>query len=111
LCARFPSGPFCTLHDNFVRYESEPVKITRLAARKQKKVLRIRYTVSKRGSGTLTLSKGGKPVTSRRLTFTSGGDHLVTWTAPKKRGSYQLSFDTVSLNGLKSDATKTLTLR
>ena len=111
LCARFPSGPFCTLHDNFVRYETEPVKITRLAARKQKRTLRIRYRVSKRGSGTLTLSKGGKTVASSRFTFTGGGDHLLTWTAPRKRGSYELSFDTVSLNGLKSSATKTVVLR
>jgi D-glucuronyl C5-epimerase C-terminus len=111
LCARFPSGPFCTLHDNFVRYESEPVKITRLAARKQKKTLRVRYTVSKRGSGTLTLSRGGKTVTSSRITFIAGGDHLLSWTAPKKRGTYELSFDTVSLNGVKSSATKTLNLR
>ena len=111
LCARFPSGPFCTLHDNFARYETEPVKITRLAARKQKRTLRIRYTVSKRGSGTLTLSKGGKTVASSRFAFSSGGDHLLTWTAPKKRGSYELSFDTVSLNGLKSSATKTVVLR
>jgi D-glucuronyl C5-epimerase-like protein len=111
LCARFPTGPFCTLHDNFARYETEPVKITRLAARKQKRTLRIRYTVSKRGSGTLTLSKGGKTVASSRFTFTSGGDHLLTWTAPKKRGSYELSFDTVSLNGLKSSAVKTVNLR
>jgi hypothetical protein len=110
LCARFPSGPFCTLHDNFVRYESEPVKITKLSARKDKKTLRIRFTVSKRGSGTLSLTKGGKTVDSTRLSFTLG-DHLVSWTAPRKRGSYELRLDTVSLNGLKSTAAKTLTLR
>ena len=30
LCARFPAGPFCRVHDHFARYETEPVRIAHL---------------------------------------------------------------------------------
>ena len=111
LCPRFPSGPFCTLRDNFARYETEPVKIGRLAARRRGRTLHIRYTVSKRGSGTLTLSKpGGHALHSVRLGL-SRGSRLIVWDAPRRRGTYELKLETESLNGLESSASKLVKLR
>lgn len=104
MCQRW-QAPFCDLAANFHRYETEPVKLTNLRARvdKRRKQLRVGFTISKRSGITLSVKRGTKPV----YTFLSPlehGAHKVNWPLPK-RGSYQILLSAKSLNGITSSTT------
>jgi D-glucuronyl C5-epimerase-like protein len=101
MCTRW-QAPFCDLAANFARYETEPVKLTSLRARadKKKKQLRVGFTISKRSGITLSLKRGTKTVDDW-LSPLERGAHKITWGLPK-RGSYQIVLSAKSLNGLTS---------
>jgi D-glucuronyl C5-epimerase C-terminus len=104
LCDKF-GDPFCAEAENFARYETEPVAITSVATKVQKKRKRIiaSFMLSKRGSVRVTLERAGAPVRS----WSGGmlrGKHTLTWTLPRK-GDYQLVVTATSLNGIASQAT------
>lgn len=101
LCGRFPSGPFCTLHEHFARYEAEPVALGRLRVRRHGRRLRIRVWTSKRGSATLRLLHAGHAVRARTLVL-SRGTHVVSWPLPARHRHYLLRLDATSLNGVRS---------
>lgn len=104
MCDRW-QDPFCGLASNFARYEKEPVKLTSLRARvdKKKKQLRVGFTISKRGGITLALRRGGKTVYNF-LSPLERGAHKISWPLPKK-GSYEITLSAKSLNGVASDTT------
>lgn len=110
LCKRFPDGPFCRTADRFARYETEPVTIGRLQARRRGKALRVRVWVSKRGSGTLSLTRRGRTIRRTQVALTRG-THTVAWLAPHRRRTYRLTFRALSLNGIASSAERRLKLR
>jgi len=109
LCGRFPSGPFCTLHEHFARYETEPVALGRLRVRRHGRTLRIRVWTSKRGSATLRLLHGRHSVRGGSL-FLSRGTHEVSWPLPARHRHYVLRLDATSLNGLRSSRTRRFAL-
>jgi hypothetical protein len=103
MCQRW-QAPFCDLANNFHRYETEPVALSPLAARvdKRKKQLRVGFTISKRSGITLSLRRGTKTVYNF-LSPLERGSHKVKWPLPK-RGSYQIVLSAKSLNGVSSQA-------
>jgi len=109
MCDRW-QAPFCDLAANFQRYETEPVELTSLRAKvdKRKKQLRVGFTISKRSGVTLTLERGSKTVYNW-LSPLERGKHKITWRLPK-RGSYQIVLGAKSLNGLTSETSIALTV-
>ena len=110
LCNRFERGPFCTLHERFARYETEPVKIGRLRARRHGRVLRIRVWTSKRGSARVRLIHAGHTIRSGTL-YLDRGAQLVSWRAPRRHRHYILRLDASSLNGVDSTRERRLVVR
>ena len=110
MCQRW-QAPFCDLAANFHRYETEPVQLTALRARadRRKKQLRVGFTVSKRSGITLTLRRGTKTVYNY-LSPLERGPHKITWPLPKKRGTYQLALSAKSLNGMTSSASSAVSI-
>ncbi len=110
MCDRWQQ-PFCDEADNFARYEKEPVKLTSLRARVDKKrhQLRVGFKISKRSGITMALTRGGKTV-YRFLSPLERGAHKISWPLPH-RGSYQIVLSAKSLNGVTSDTTLDLRVR
>jgi hypothetical protein len=101
MCGRW-QAPFCDLAANFHRYETEPVALSALRVKidRRKKQLRVGFTISKRSGITLALKRGSKTVYSWASPL-ERGPHKLTWRLPKP-GSYQLTLSAKSLNGLTS---------
>jgi hypothetical protein len=104
MCDRWQE-PFCAEAANFERYEKEPVKLSSLRARvdRRAKQLRVGFKISKRSGITLSVKRGSKSV----YTFLSSlerGRHKLSWPLPAK-GSYQIVLSAKSLNGVTSSTT------
>jgi hypothetical protein len=109
LCDKF-GDPFCTEAGNFARYETEPVAITAVATKVQKKRKRIiaSFVLSKRGSVRATLERDGAAVRS----WSGGmlrGRHTLIWALPPT-GDYELVIKATSLNGIASEASSQATI-
>jgi hypothetical protein len=109
LCTKF-GEPFCGEAGNFARYEKEPVAITSVATKVQRKLKRITasFVLSKRGSIRATLERDGTAVRA----WSGGmlrGRHTLVWTLPPK-GDYELVVKATSLNGIASEASSQATV-
>jgi hypothetical protein len=109
LCTSY-GDPFCAEAERFALYESEPVEITALSTKIQRKLKRITagFTLSKRGSVQVTLERDGQALRSWSGGVLRGG-HSLTWTLPKK-GDYDLVVAATSLNGVKSETEAPVTV-
>ena len=101
MCQRW-QAPFCDMAANFRRYETEPVTLSSLRAKvdRRKKQMRVGFAISKRSGITLSARRGTKTV----YNFVSPlerGPHRVVWPLPK-RGRYTIVLSAKSLNGLTS---------
>jgi hypothetical protein len=103
LCTKF-ADPFCAEAENFKRYEAEPVTISSVKTKVQRKRKRIiaSFTLSKRGSIRVTLERDGQAVRTWSGGMLRGG-HTLTWTLPPK-GTYDLVVNATSLNGIASES-------
>lgn len=102
LCPKF-GEPFCGEAANFHRYETEPIAITAVTTRVQKRRKHIvaSFTLSKRGSIRVTLERDGQSVRA----YSAGmlrGPHTLTWKLPPA-GTYDLVVTATSLNGIPSE--------
>ena len=84
LCTKF-GEPFCSEADNFARYEKEPVAISSVATKVQRKLKRITasFVLSKRGSIRATLERDGTAVHA----WSGGmlrGRHTLIWRLPRR---------------------------
>jgi len=108
LCDKF-GDPFCAESDNFARYQTEPVAVTRMSLRTyRKKYVRASFVLSKRGTVTATLERDGSAIRSYASSMTRGR-HTLTWKRPPK-GDYDLVVRTTSLNGIASEQDLPVTL-
>jgi hypothetical protein len=109
MCQRWQS-PFCELAANFHRYETEPVALSAVRARSDKRRhrLRVGFTISKRSGVTLKLVRGTKSV-STYVAPLMRGDHVISWPLPKA-GGYEIQLSAKSLNGLTSQASKPISI-
>src|SRR3954451_13026048 len=111
LCTKF-GDPFCNEAANFKRYETEPVTITAVATKVQRKrkLIVASFALSKRGTVDVELQRAADGSTVR--TYTAGmlrGAHHLTWKLPPK-GDYELVVSATSLNGIKSSNQATATV-
>jgi hypothetical protein len=102
MCDRWQE-PFCGEAANFARYEKEPVKLSSLRARvdRKRKQVRVGFKISKRSGVTMTLERGGKTV-YKFLSSLERGPHKISWPLPH-RGGYQIVLSAKSLNGVTSE--------
>jgi D-glucuronyl C5-epimerase C-terminus len=104
LCDKF-GDPFCAESDNFARYQTEPVAISRMSLRalkgKRKKYVVATFVLSKRGTVTASLQRDGSPIRSYTAAMTRGR-HTLTWKRPPK-GDYDLVVKATSLNGIAGE--------
>jgi len=109
MCDRWQE-PFCGEAANFARYEEEPVKLSSLRARvdRKRKQLRVGFTISKRSGITMAITRGGKTV-YRWLSPLERGPHKISWPLPRK-GKYEITLSAKSLNGVTSDKTLDLSI-
>jgi D-glucuronyl C5-epimerase C-terminus len=109
MCDRWQE-PFCGEAANFARYEKEPVRLSSLRARvdRKKKQLRVGFSISKRSAITMTITRGGKSV-YRWISPLERGPHKISWPLPRK-GDYEITLSAKSLNGVTSDKTLDLTI-
>ena len=107
MCERW-QAPFCEEAANFHRYETEPVALSALRARSDKRHRRLRvgFSMSKRAGVSLKLVRGTRAVYSY-VAQLFGGDHVIAWPLPK-RGSYEIELSVKSLNGLTSETSRTV---
>src|SRR4051794_19189468 len=111
LCDKF-GDPFCAEADNFKRYETEPVEISAITTKVQRKrkLIVASFALSKRGTVDVELQRAADGSTVR--TYTAGmlrGAHHLTWKLPPK-GDYELVVSATSLNGIKSSNQATATV-
>jgi hypothetical protein len=109
LCTKF-GDPFCSEAANFHRYETEPVEITavKLRVQKRRKHVLATFTTSKRGTIRVTLERTGSVVRA----YSGGslrGPHTLTWPLPPG-GDYQLVVAATSPNGIASEASTDATI-
>lgn len=110
MCTRW-RAPFCTLAANYQRYETEPVALSRLQARQDRRHHRllVRFTISKRSGITLRLVRGNRNLLGW-VSPLGRGRHYINWPLPK-RGKYVLVLSAKSLNGIPSEISLPLTVR
>ena len=109
LCDKF-ADPFCAEAENFARYETEPIAISSVKTKVQRKRKRIvaSFVLSKRGSIRATLERDGSAVRSWSGSMLRGG-HTLKWTLPPK-GDYELVVSATSLNGIASESSAATTV-
>jgi hypothetical protein len=95
------------MHDDFARYETEPVRIGHMRTARHGSTLRVRVWTSKRGYGTLGLRLGKHTVRSVSLSLWRG-THSIALTIPKRHRHYRLRLDAISPNEIRSSAERTL---
>jgi hypothetical protein len=103
LCTKF-ADPFCAEAENFKRYETEPIAISAVKTKVQRKRKRIlaSFVLSKRGSVRVTLERADGAVVRAWSGSMLRGPHTLIWTLPPK-GDYILVVKTTSLNGITSE--------
>src|SRR3954454_21920351 len=111
LCDKF-GDPFCAEADNFKRYETEPVEISAITTKVQRKrkLIVASFALSKRGTINVALRRAADGSIVR--SYTAGmlrGAHHLSWKLPPK-GDYDLVVNATSLNALKSSGEATATV-
>jgi hypothetical protein len=112
LCDRIGGEPFCSMAENFDRYEDEPVRFGTARIRATKTIVEGRVYVSKRSTIRATLWRGATAV--RTVTLAGKrGTFRVRFTRPNAKGTYRISFDATALTGQRSstEATRSLARR
>jgi hypothetical protein len=104
LCERIGGEPFCTMHANFARYETEPVGLGPMKIRASRTEIVGQALMSKRGSVTATLYRDDDPVQTLRF-LGSRGTLRVRFARPKRAGRYRIDVTVTSLNNLRSSIT------
>lgn len=110
LCTKF-ADPFCVEAENFKRYETEPIAISAVKTKVQRKRKRIvaAFVLSKRGTVRVTLERAdGTAVRSWSGGMLRGG-HTLMWPLPPK-GDYSLVVRATSLNGIASEGDAVATI-
>jgi Ni/Co efflux regulator RcnB len=104
LCDRIGGDPFCSMRDNFARYETEPVVLGTPRIRATKTTISAQVGMSKRGSVTIALYRDDVRQTSTTL-LGHRGTITVQFARPKRAGTYRVDVAATSPNGLRSSAT------
>jgi hypothetical protein len=110
LCEKLGPGVYCDAADRFEGYETESPRLDLHTSRLVEDNLQyVNFTVSKRSSVRLTISRNGNVVHSASATV-AYGDHAYPWT-PTRPGDYVATLAAESFNGTHGSTSGTITVR
>ena len=112
LCTRIGGEPFCSMAENFDRYETEPVRFGTARVVATKKLIEGRVYVSKRSTVRATLYRDDVAINAFTLAA-KRGTFRVKFTRPRGGGDYRITFAATALTGQRSstEAARTLASR
>jgi hypothetical protein len=110
LCEKLGPGPYCDAAARFEGYQGESPRLELITSRLVEKNLQyVRFSVSKRSSVRLTISRNGSVVHSASATV-AYGKHAYPWT-PRRDGDYVVTLSAESFNGTSGADSGTITVR
>jgi hypothetical protein len=110
LCEKLGPGPHCDYAARFEAYLGESPRVELLTSRLVEGNLQyVRFSLSKRSSVRMTVSRGGRVVHSASATVPYG-TRAFAWT-PDEPGDYVVTLTAESFNGTEGSASGTITVR
>ena len=110
LCEKLGPGPYCDAADRFEGYEFESPRVELLTSQLVEDNLQyVRFSLSKRSTVQLTISRSGKVVHSASATVPYG-TRAFAWT-PSRPGDYVVTLAAESFNGTNGATSGTITVR
>ena len=109
MCDRTQADVYCGTAARFTEYESEPPELA-LGAPKVRggKTGTLRVRLSKISSVTVRVSRGDTVVATRALGTIPYGLNRVSWKAPRRKGTYDVSVSARDLNGNAAETVGTV---
>ena len=110
LCEKLGPGAYCDASGRFEAYGSESPRLDLVTTRLvEKNPQYVRFSVSKRSSVRMTISRNGSVVHSASATVPYG-THAYPWTPPRD-GDYVVTLSAESFNGTNGSDSGTITVR
>ena len=110
LCEKLGPSPYCDASARFEGYQGESPRLDLVTSRLvEKNPQYVRFTVSKRSSVRMTISRNGSVVHSASATV-AYGTHAYPWTPPRD-GDYVVTLAAESFNGTNGADSGTITVR
>jgi hypothetical protein len=110
LCEKLASAPYCDAAARFEAYGAEAPRLELLTSRLvEDKLQYVRYSLSKRSTVELTISRGDRIVYSSAAAVPYGTQSF-SWT-PRRPGDYLVTLAATSFNGTQGSADGTITVR
>jgi len=110
LCEKLGPGPYCDAAARFEGYELESPRLALHTSRLVEDSLQyVRFSLSKRSTVQLTISRSGRVVHSASATFPYG-TRAFAWT-PRRPGDYVVTLAAESFNGTNGATSGTITVR
>jgi hypothetical protein len=110
LCELLASAAYCDAAARFDRYIGESPRLALLTSRLVERNLQyVRFTLSKRSTVRMTISRGGDVVHSASAPV-AYGTRAFAWTPPRA-GEYVVTLSAESVSGTHGSATGTITVR
>ena len=110
LCEKLGPGLYCDTAERFEGYLKESPRLDLRTSRLVEDNLQyVRFSVSKRSTVRLTISRNGSVVYSAAASV-SYGTHAFSWT-PSRTGDYVATLSAESFNGTHGSASGTITVR
>jgi hypothetical protein len=109
MCDRTQAEVYCGTATRFTEYETEPPELA-LAAPKVRggKTGTLRVRLSKISSVTVRVTRGDTVVATRVLGTIPYGLNRVSWKAPRRKGTYDVSVSARDLNGNTAETAGTV---
>jgi len=101
LCERFGEQRFCRMHEHFLAYEVEPVKISHLRVRERRQRVVITLRVSKRSTVTVTARADDRVIARSSRALLRGPERYV-FARPRSRKPIAVEVRATSLTGVSS---------
>lgn len=112
LCKRTQTEQYCSAEQHFTEYLTLPPQVQvlerTLTARKSGK---LRFKLSKISRISLKVSRNGTTVATINPGVLSRGTKTLSWTAPRKTGTYELTVTATDLAGNTASATGDIKVR
>jgi hypothetical protein len=110
LCEKLGPGPHCDAAAQFEGYQAESPRLSLKTSRLVEDNLQyVRFSVSKRSTVRMTVSRNGRVVHSASATV-AYGTHAYPWT-PSRTGEYVVTLAAESFNGTNGSTSGTITVR
>ena len=110
LCERLATDPYCAAAARFGAYAAEPPRLALLTSRLvEDRLQNVRFTLSKRSTVRMTITRGGEPVHSA-VSGAPYGTRAFAWR-PAEAGDYAVTLSAESFNGTRGSTSGAITVR